>query len=565
MMEALRTVIIAALVFVGFLLWQSWQEKYAVVETPVTQAVETASNTDNSVPNIPSLPAHNETNANNNGISLPGTTERDENSLIKVTTDVINVTIDPMGGSIVDLTMKDYYKTLKKKQPLELFNDDTPGQFYVAESGLVSEHGPDIPKSNVREQKIAHYTSAQKSYSLNEGEKELTVVLTWKGNNGLIAEKKYTFYRGQYVINLEQRLQNQGSKTWVGVPFYQFKRDQMTQGSAGLFAFPSYFGAAISSPDKRYEKIAFDELNETLGVTPGRSITDGWLAMVEHYFLGAWIPDAKQTYKYEGGLYQGETYFLRAVGQPLNVAPGAEATFSARLYGGPKITDTLKEVAPKLDLTVDYGWLWPISQALFWLMDEINKVVHNWGWAIVLVTLLIKLVFYKLSATSYRSMANMRRLQPKFTALKERYGDDRQKMSQELMALYKKEKINPLGGCLPILVQIPVFIALYWVLIESVEFRQAPFMFWIQDLSAKDPYYVLPLLMGLSMFIQQRLSPQPPDPLQAKVMMFMPILFTVIFLNFPSGLVLYWLVNNILSIAQQWYITRKIEREAEKK
>ena len=564
MMEALRTLIIAALVFVGFLLWQAWQETYVIAQPETTQTSEHTQNNTSSVPNIPSLPTQNEFEPATNPVNTPSPTKQDKNRWIHVTTDVLTASIDTLGGSIVHLTMLDYHQTLENKEPLVLFNT-LPGQFYVAESGLVGDMGPDVPGiANVREQKIAQYTSAQNSYTLNDGENELTVILNWKGANGLIAEKKYVFHRGQYLINLEQRLQNQTQQPWVGSPFMQFKRDEVAQTGAGLFAFPSYFGAAISSEDKRYEKITFDELNETLGVSPGRTITDGWLAMVEHYFLGAWIPDPKQSFQYEGGLFQGNTYFLRAVGQPVSIAPGAENTFTASLYGGPKITDTLKEIAPKLDLTVDYGWLWPISQALFWLMDEIHKVINNWGWSIVLVTLLIKLVFYKLSATSYRSMANMRRLQPKFTSLKERYGGDKQKMSQELMGLYKKEKINPLGGCLPVLVQIPVFIALYWVLIESVEFRQAPFMLWIQDLSAKDPYYVLPLLMGLSMFIQQKLSPQPPDPLQAKVMMMMPILFTVIFLNFPSGLVLYWLVNNVLSIAQQWYITRKIERDAEK-
>lgn len=560
MMEGIRTFIIAAMVFVAFLLWQAWEEKYAPVSAPA-QTAQQKTQTQESLPSIPSLPTQNQFEASTNPVNTPATPAQDQNRWVHIKTDVLTASIDTLGGSLVHLSMLDYHQTQQEKEPLVLFNT-LPGQFFVAESGLVSDAGPDIPGvANVREQKIAQYQSAQKNYSLGENDDKLTVTLTWKDRNGLSVEKEFTFYRGQYVVDVAYHLHNKSSKSWAGSQFMQFKRDQITQTSS-FFTFPSYFGAAISSPEKRYEKITFADLNSELGVSPGRTVTDGWLAMVEHYFLGAWIPDPTKAFQYEGGLFSGNTYFLRAVSQPVSVPAGADATFTAKLYGGPKITDVLKEVAPKLDLTVDYGWLWPISQALFWVMDEIHKVISNWGWSIVIVTLLIKLAFYKLSATSYRSMANMRRLQPKFVALKERYGDDKQKMSQELMALYKKEKINPLGGCLPILVQIPVFIALYWVLIESVEFRQAPFMLWIQDLSVKDPYYVLPLLMGLTMFIQQKLSPQPPDPLQAKVMMFMPILFTVIFLNFPAGLVLYWLVNNMLSIAQQWYITKKIEAQA---
>ena len=506
----------------------------------------------NGLPAVPELPVINEAAA-----GVDERSEQNKNRWVTIKTDVLTASIDTLGGSIVHLDLLDYPQSLNDKAPLELLNNAS-NYLYVAESGLVGDAGPDIPGiQNVRAQSIAQYTTTQTNYVLNDGQDNLTVNLQWQNSNGLTVEKQFTFHRGQYVVDLDYVINNKTAQPWVGSLFLQFKRNNHLPSETNIFAFPSYFGSAISSPDKRYEKIPLDELNEDLGMNPGRQIKDGWFAMVQHYFVSAWIPDPSQTYVYEGGLYQGDTYFLRAVGQPLNVAPGQTSEAHARFYAGPKVTSILKDVAPKLDLTVDYGWLWPISQALFWLMKEIYDVIGNWGWSIVLVTLLIKLAFYKLSATSYRSMANMRRMQPKFTALKERYGNDKQKMSQELMTLYKKEKINPLGGCLPILVQIPVFIALYWVLIESVEFRQAPFMLWIQDLSVKDPYYILPLLMGFTMFIQQKLSPQPPDPLQAKVMMFMPIVFTVVFLNFPAGLVLYWLVNNILSISQQWYITKK--------
>ncbi len=566
MMETIRTLIIAGLVFVGFLLWQSWQEKTAQEQLAERQSLQSAESTryeagtspaSNGLPAAPDLPMIDEV-----AQAQEETQGQYKERWVTVKTDVMMTSIDTLGGNIVHLSLLDYPKSLENHDPLVLL-DNAPDYLYIAESGLVADKGPDIPGiPNVREQKIAQYSTAQKEYVLKDGEDVLNVVLTWKNSQGLAVKKQFTFHRGEYVVDLDYQINNNMREKWLGSLFLQFKRNDHLPGETNIFAFPSYFGAAISSPDKRYEKIPLDELNEDVGLSPGRTITEGWFAMVQHYFVSAWIPDPSTSYLYSGGLYKGDTYFLRAVGQPFEINAGQKGEVSARFYAGPKITQVLSGVAPKLELTVDYGWLWPVSQALFWLMKQIYEVIGNWGWAIILVTVLIKLVFYKLSATSYRSMANMRRLQPKFTALKERYGDDRQKMSQELMALYKKEKINPLGGCLPILVQIPVFIALYWVLIESVEFRLAPFMFWIQDLSAKDPYYILPLLMGATMFIQQRLSPQPPDPLQAKVMMFMPVVFTIVFLNFPAGLVLYWLVNNVLSIAQQWSITRKIERDA---
>ena len=314
--------------------------------------------------------------------------------------------------------------------------------------------------------------------------------------------------------------------------------------------------AAVSSPDKRYEKIPFDDMAQQ---DISRDVPGGWAAMIQHYFISAWIPPRDATNHFYTKALPGERYLVGLAGPTREVAPGSVADLGLELYMGPKNQDRLAQIADGLDLTVDYGWLWFIAQPLFWLLKWLHKLVGNWGWAIVLVTVLIKLAFYHLSATSYRSMANMRRMAPRLQSLKERYGDDKQRLNQAMMELYKKEKINPLGGCLPILVQIPVFIALYWVLLESVEMRQAPFILWIEDLSIKDPYFVLPLIMGVSMYIQQKLNPAPPDPMQAKIMMSLPFVFTIFFAFFPSGLVLYWVVNNILSISQQWYITRKIE------
>ncbi|HYF97446.1 MAG TPA: membrane protein insertase YidC, partial [Coxiellaceae bacterium] len=364
-----------------------------------------------------------------------------------------------------------------------------------------------------------------------------------------------------YAIKIENQISNRSGRTWVGSLYSQIKHKPVEQEHS--FMQPrTYEGATLSSPAKRYQKLPYDKLEKA---TVNENIKDGWMAMQQHYFLTAWIPDPAQTnhyYTHVTSLGAGEydkIYTIGFVAPETQLAPGASESISSTFYVGPESTKQLEPLAPGLDLTIDYGWLWIISKAIFWVMDHINSIVGNWGWSIILVTVLIKLLFYKLSEASYRSMARMRELQPRLATLRERYGDDKQKLSQSTMEIYKKEKINPLGGCLPVIVQIPVFIALYYVLFESVELRQAPFILWIHDLSVKDPYYVLPILMGLSMFAQQKLSPPPPDPTQAKVMMFLPVIFTVFFLSFPAGLVLYWLVNNCLSALQQWYIIKRME------
>jgi YidC/Oxa1 family membrane protein insertase len=354
---------------------------------------------------------------------------------------------------------------------------------------------------------------------------------------------------------------NGSNQRWQGNLFGQLKRDSSPDPSSdtpGMTMAP-FLGAALTTPDKRFYKFKFSDMakNPYQAQLPG-----GWVAMIQHYFLSAWVPNPNLTH----------TYSTRVTGQGFNIAgftsppllvdPGQKGQTGAQFYVGPKDQYRLAEIAPHLDLSVDYGWLWWIAQPLFWLLHQLHSLVGNWGVAIILLTVIIKGAFFRLSATSYRSMANMRRVQPQLIELRERYADDKAKQSQEMMNLYKKEKINPLGGCLPILVQMPVFIALYWVLMESVELRQAPFALWIRDLSLMDPYFVMPLLMGASMWFMQKLNPPPPDPMQAKIMQWLPVIFTFFFLWFPAGLVLYWLVNNLLSIAQQWYITRQIERAA---
>ena len=392
-----------------------------------------------------------------------------------------------------------------------------------------------------------------------DGEDTLSVDLLLN-QNGVAITKRFTFTRGEYLINVEYLINNQSSQNWQGNFFAQLKRDNSADPSKTTsMGMASFLGAATQTNDDNYLKVDFDDVDDE----PFKEKTNGgWIAILQHYFVTAWVPNKNQQHTYEVRKNSQGENIAGLVSPATIVAPGESITIGAQLYGGPKYQKRLEEIAPNLELTVDYGFLFFIGQPLFWLLTFFHSFIGNWGWAIILTTLVIKLVFFPLSAASYRSMANMRRVGPDMARIKDLHGNDRQKMSAAMMELYKKEKINPLGGCLPILVQMPVFIALYWVLMESVELRQAPFMFWLTDLSIKDPLFILPILMGVTMFGQQMLNPTPPDPTQAKVMKMMPIMFTFFFLWFPSGLVLYWVANNILSIAQQWVITRKIEKAA---
>jgi len=400
------------------------------------------------------------------------------------------------------------------------------------------------------------YTAEQGSYRMADDADELQVSMIWRSPEGVEVVKRYIFHRGSYAVGLQHEVRNNSTAEWQGRQYRQLQRTQVAETGQSSFIY-TYMGGVIYSPEEKYEKISFEDMvDEKLD----RSITGGWAAMLQHYFLGALIPASAETDRYYTNTLSSARYVIGMISPGRTVAPGSSALYETTIFIGPKLQDEMKQVAPGLELTVDYGLLTVLAQPLFWLLKTLHGLLGNWGWAIVCVTILIKLAFYKLSETSYKSMANMRKLAPRMKTLKERYGDDRQKMNQAMMEMYKKEKINPLGGCLPIVVQIPVFIALYWVLLESVELRQAPFILWITDMSSPDPYYILPLLMGATMLIQQKLNPAPLDPIQAKVMMMLPIVFTVFFAFFPSGLVLYWVVNNTLSIAQQWVITRRIER-----
>jgi YidC/Oxa1 family membrane protein insertase len=425
---------------------------------------------------------------------------------------------------------------------------------YVAQSGLI---GPDGIDSNSR----ATYRSAATRYSMGTAD-SLQVDIQWVGDNNVNVTKRFSFERESYVVDVEYIIENQSSARWQGNLFGQIKRDSSaaSKGSGGMGMQP-FLGAATTTPDDRFKKFSFDDMLEE----PFRQqIEGGWIAMIQHYFLSAWIPNPNKSHSYSTRVTSSGFNIAGFTSPAVVVDPGSRGEVSARFYAGPKDQYKLQEISPFLELSVDYGWLWWVAQPLFWLLTKIYAFVGNWGVAIILLTVLIKAVFFKLSATSYKSMANMRRVQPKMADIREQYADDKQKQSTAMMELYKKEKINPMGGCLPILVQMPVFIALYWMLMESVELRHAPFMLWIEDLSVMDPYFVLPLLMGASMFFMQKLNPPPPDPMQAKIMQWLPVIFTFFFLWFPAGLVLYWVVNNLLSMAQQYVITRQIENAGAK-
>lgn len=476
-----------------------------------------------------------------------------QGGLIQVKTDVLSILINKDGGNIVTSQLPKYTLSLEDSNPVTLMSSN-PNSLYQAQSGLQMDDGQSV--------KILYQTQYT-SYELTPDAKQLTVNLVGKTPQGLEVTKSYVFERGSYAVKLNYVIKNTTGNTWSGRMFTQFIRKKQPSESH-MFVVRSYEGASISSPETPYEKVSFKDMEKN---SINRTNSGGWVAMQQHYFLSAWIPENQQQQNqfYTKADSTSELYLIGFLGPVLTVTQGQTVQQDATLYLGPEIQKILQGLAPGLDRTVDYGWLWWVSIIIFWLMNFIHSGLGNWGWAIVITTIIIKFVLYPLSATSFRSMAKMRELQPKMQKLKEKFGDDRQAMSRATMELYRKEKINPLGGCLPMLIQIPIFIGLYYVIIESVQLRQAPFIWWIQDLAVKDPYYVLPILMGASMVLQQRLAPSSADPAQARMMMFLPVVFTIFFLNFPAGLTLYWLVNNCVQILQQWYVTRTYEAHKAKK
>ncbi|MCK6189766.1 membrane protein insertase YidC [Pseudomonas sp. EYE_354] len=564
-MDIKRTILIVALAIVSYVMVLKWNQDYGQAALP-TQNVAA-----NAVPaGLPDTVSGTNTAASDDIPRAAGETKAPaevavatSTDLIQIKTDVLDLAIDPQGGDVAKLTLPLYPRRQDHPEiPFQLF-DNGGERVYQAQSGLIGTNGPDASATG-----RPIFSSEKKSYQLAEGQDQLVVDLKFS-KDGVNYIKRFTLKRGLYDIVVTYLIDNQSAQPWTGAMFAQLKRDASSDPSSSTATgTATYLGAALWTSSEPYKKVSMKDMDKVAEDKTKAPITynvnGGWVAWLQHYFVTAWIPQPGQNNAVLARKDSKGNYIIGYTGPALTVAPGAKAETSATLYAGPKSQAVLKELSPGLELTVDYGILWFIAQPIFWLLQHIHSIVGNWGWSIIFLTMLIKGIFFPLSAASYKSMARMRAVAPKLAALKEQHGDDRQKMSQAMMELYKKEKINPLGGCLPILVQMPVFLSLYWVLLESVEMRQAPFMLWITDLSIKDPFFILPIIMGATMFIQQRLNPTPPDPMQAKVMKMMPIIFTFFFLWFPAGLVLYWVVNNVLSISQQWYITRKIEATTKK-
>ncbi|GKX55845.1 membrane protein insertase YidC [Leminorella grimontii] len=536
-MDSQRNLLLIALLFVTFMIWQTWE-------------------TDNA-PQPATPPAAQQTAATGAG-STQSELAAGKGGVITVKTDVLSVVINTRGGDIQEADLLAYPDTLGSDKPFKLL-ENTPDFSYLALSGLVGRDGPDNPANGER----PLFTTAQDVFELADGQDTLSVPMTYTDSRGVKYTKTFVFKRGGYAVDVDYTVNNAAQQPLEVVMFGQLKQTaklpKARDNGSSNFALHTYRGGAYSSTDTKYKKYSFDDMaEENLKIdTKG-----GWVAMLQQYFATAWIPNK-----------DGENTFFTTKGQdglssigfrnaPVIVAPGATEQLSAKLWVGPELQAQMAQVADHLDLTVDYGWLWFLSQPLFKLLKFIQSFVGNWGFSIIIITFIVRGIMYPLTKAQYTSMAKMKLLQPKLQAMRERIGDDKQRMSQEMMALYKEEKVNPLGGCFPLIIQMPIFLALYYMLMGSVELRHAPFALWLHDLSAQDPYYVLPLLMGGTMFLIQKMSPTPvTDPMQQKIMTYMPVIFTVFFLWFPSGLVLYYIVSNLVTIIQQKLIYRGLEKK----
>lgn len=539
--------------FVLFLIFQAWQRDYptqpSAPSVPAEAPAPSTQDPGGELPDISDTPAETETAAP----ELAEQTAPTHGRIIRVQTDVMKVEMATHGGSLLLVELLDYTRRNGggEREPVTLLDDSFPDGYFIA-TGLRVEDVSSEPNH------LAVFSSSQDAYRLEDDEDEVEVPLSWRNTEGIVVSKIYTFRRGSYAIELTQELNNGSDSAVRAASYAQILRDyrEIERSMFNVETF-SFTGPVVFDGDK-YEKLDYDDLIDE----PVREqVTGGWVAMIQHHFLSALVPNEAEEATLDLRIIEGPKYRLRTVGPARIIEPGASYLFAQKLFVGPKLQEQLEASGPKLELTVDYGLTTVIAQPLYWVLKNINRAIGNWGWSIVLLTILIKIVFYKLAETSGRSIAKMRKLQPRIKALQERYKDDRQKLSQAVMELYKTEKANPAAGCLPVLVQMPVFFALYWVLIESVELRGAPWILWIHDLSLRDPYFVLPVLMGVSMWGMQKLHQQPADPVQAKVMAFMPVMLTGLMAFFPAGLVLYWLVNNLLSALQQWRINKVVERE----
>lgn len=561
----MRVLLVLALLMTSYLIWEAWQLDYApkppaeVAEQPtIIELADDLPATDNAQARMPKQSVE--------AVPMPTTTSP---KIITVTTDVFVLEIDTKGGTVRTLDLLQYplEKTntvvnylramvglepqIKDESPIRLFNADTE-KLFLAQSGLIASSGsPKAPDHH------ALYSSDKDQYRLAIGQDRLSVPLYWSNEQGLLVSKTFVFTRGSYAISVAQTVRNQTATNWSGRQYAQLLRVPFVDEKSNTF-IRTYAGGVVYTEEEKYQKVDYEDMDsEDLSVLT----VGGWSAMIQHYFASAWIPPATQENRFYSKKLKDFRYVIGSYSPAVAVAPRTETTFTSHLFAGPKIQPTMEKIAVGLELTVDYGWLTIIGKPIYWLLNTIHDYIGNWGLSILGVTLCIKLIFFKLSQASFRSMAKMRKIQPRLKELKDKFADDKQRFNTEMMAMYKREKVNPMGGCLPILVQIPVFISLYWVLIETVELRQVGLVWWIQDLSVQDPFFVLPIIMGLTMKLQQSLNPVPIDPLQAKVMKMFPLVFTVFFLFFPAGLVFYWVCNNTLSFIQQWYITRQIEAE----
>lgn len=537
-----RLLLYAAFSLVLFMIWQQWK----IEQTPPTEITSAGQKDERIIEDLPEEAAF---------IAKPKSIEKTKPAQVKsidenivLYNEDIKITVGLLGGSIKRTELLNYFKTISENsENIKLL--DFTDEYYVAQSGLLHD------KKSTNKELKSLAPNHHELFSVKSKNNQ-SLVLEWENKGAKIKVlKKIYLDKSGYIVHVKNTVINNSNRAWIGRQYRQIRRQSNGEGRS--WVTPTFTGGAYY--DEAYNKISYEEISEE---KPKFNVINGWVAMMEHYFVSSWVFSGNKTNLF----YTKEIlvddvrndYIIGARSEPVLIQPNEKGELSSKLYVGPKLQTELEKIAPGLELTIDYGVLTFLSTPLFWLLNKIHTIVGNWGWSIILLTLIIKLVFYKLSETSYRSMAKMKKFSPKIQSIKERFGDDRQKMNQAMMAMYREEKINPLGGCWPILIQIPVFIALYWVLLESVELRHADFIFWINDLSAKDPYFVLPLIMGASMFFQQKLNPAPPDPVQAKVMQMLPIIFTAFFAFFPSGLVLYWVVNNLLSIAQQWKITKSI-------
>lgn len=538
-MESQRTFLFIGLMLVSFLLFQEWNNDYNTPKADPSATTQTLKA--NSPESDDYVPASSDS-------GFPASTTLAKRAVINITTDVFKVKIDTKGGDIVETDLIDYKETKGSDVPYMLLGE-FDGKQYFSQSGLIGLNGPDA-SANGR----PTYQSEQTSYTLTGD--ELRVPLQFTDSNGVSFTKTYVFKKGQYDVGLEYKVNNTTSSP-VQVQLYtQIKRTVQEKGS---MVDQNYLGAAYGTDEEKYEKYSFSDMADK---NLNKNTQGGYVAFIQHYFVSAWVPMQDQTNTLYSLITKSNAAIIGVKDEAVNVQAGSEQVLTATYYMGPKESDKLEAIHPDLDLTVDYGWLFFISQPLFVLLKWLHSILGNWGVAIIAITIIVKTLMYPLTKAQYTSMAKMRALQPKMKALKEKYGDDRQKFGQATMEMYRKEKVNPMGGCFPILLQMPIFLALFYVFLESTELRHAEFVLWLTDLSAKDPYYVLPILFGASMFITQKLQPMTvTDPMQQKMMTFMPVIFSVFFLWFPSGLVLYWLVSNLISIVQMLIIYRGMEKK----